>query len=132
MQLLASILVFSLLVLDSDAIQCYQCTSFLGGECSETAKGSVVTCPDGITSCTIVEAYAGGVLFTYSRGCVSADSSGFSAEPGCTTMDSVAAKTKSCNCATDKCNESFETAGARAVQFSLVAAILSAVLINQL
>ena len=47
-----------------------------------------------IIHCTLqcaCSAYAGGVLFTYSRGCVSADSSGFSAEPGCTTMDSVAA-----------------------------------------
>ncbi|XP_023326277.1 uncharacterized protein LOC111699776 isoform X2 [Eurytemora carolleeae] len=100
------------------------------GACDDKVTGSLVTCPNGVTACVIGNSYTSTAPTLYMRGCTDPTTP---AKPmGCTSNVANGLTSKFCYCSADKCNENFGTAGASAVQFSLLAAILSAVLINQL
>ena len=92
----------------TESLSCYSCHNASdAGPCSETEPGKVMFCPlDG--ACVIKIQSSLGMESVFSRGCVPNLEED---EVGCDIVDTEEAKVKFCNCKTELCNESWESAG---------------------
>ena len=86
---------------------CYSCSSSLGDECDDDHPGEEMTCEE--ESVCVISVYSQeGAKDLYSRSCASHDH-GMEVECGTTVTDT--STLVYCNCATDRCNQDWNTAG---------------------